>query len=154
MPKDPLVRATSFPCHCPISELFFIHMEREELVQKAVKAATYAYAPYSNFPVGAAVLTTCGKVFSGCNVENASYGLSLCAERVALTKAISDGYKEFETLAVSVPKGGSPCGACRQFILEFGTAIKIVLADENGLILNEYESKDLLPDAFGPHSLS
>ncbi|HHY59602.1 MAG TPA: cytidine deaminase, partial [Clostridia bacterium] len=91
-------------------------MTYEDLLAAAQEASRRAYAPYSRFPVGAALLTADGQVFTGCNVENASYGLTICAERVAVAKAVSEGYKDFQALAVwaATEEPVSPCGACRQ----------------------------------------
>ena len=129
-------------------------MNTQELLQLASQARNMAYAPYSKFQVGAALLSTDGDVFSGCNVENASYGLSICAERVAIFKAVSEGVKSFSAIAISVPNGGSPCGACRQVLNEFNPNLKIYLGDENGSLIREISLKHLLPDAFGPENLS
>jgi len=122
--------------------------EQERLLQEAVKARDKAYAPYSQFKVGAAVLTGTGKVFTGCNVENASYGLTVCAERVAIFKAISEGETAIRALAAVSGPGASMCGACRQVLREFGDDISVFLGDPTG----RYRSvsiKDLLPGAFG-----
>ena len=123
-----------------------------ELLQTAVKAAEHAYAPYSNFRVGAAVLTASGKVFTGCNVENASYGLALCAERTALAKALSHGEREFVGLAVACVDAAPgrelsetmPCGACRQWIQELAPNAEILVAGVEG----SFHIGDLLPYAF------
>ena len=124
----------------------------EELVALATKARAKAYAPYSRFSVGAALRTTSGRVYTGCNVENASYGLSICAERVAVFKAVCDQEREFETLAVVSDSMASPCGACRQVLAEFGLDITVVIADlEAGRQV--LTVADLLPSAFVPASL-
>jgi cytidine deaminase len=102
------------------------------LIEVASNVRRNAYAPYSGYRVGAALLTVSGAVYAGCNVENASYGLSICAERSAAVKAISEGDGEFEAIAVVTDDGGSPCGACRQFLREFGEDIVIILADIQG----------------------
>jgi len=128
-------------------------MTKEKLLQEAVKVAQNAYAPYSKFPVGAALLTKTGEVFTGCNVENASYGLTNCAERVAIGKAISEGYRDFSAMALSLNGGGSPCGACRQVLNEFAPELIIYLGDEQGTLVQETTIATLLPDAFGPKSL-
>jgi cytidine deaminase len=104
--------------------------ECKSLIEKAEKARENAYVPYSDFKVGAAVLTVDGQVFTGCNVETASFGGTICAERTAMVKAISSGYKSFKAIAV-VGKEGSftyPCGICRQFIVEFGMNIEVIVA--------------------------
>src|SRR5689334_20234481 len=93
--------------------------QREQLVQAAVAAARLAYAPYSNYPVGAALQSADGTIFTGCNVENAAYPAGICAERTALVKAVSEGHQQFTALAVATKNSGSPCGICRQMLNEF-----------------------------------
>ena len=127
-------------------------MNHQQLMQEAIAARQKAYAPYSKFHVGAALLTGDGKVFHGCNVENASYGLCNCAERTALFAAIAAGYKpgEFRTLAVvgDTPGPIAPCGACRQVIIELGSpALEVVLTNLKGAI-EVTSAKALLPGAF------
>ena len=95
----------------------------EKLVSAAIVARKNAYAPYSNFQVGAALLTADQTIFTGCNVENASYGLAICAERTAICKAVSEGQQEFQAIAIATVPLATPCGACRQFIVEFGTCL-------------------------------
>lgn len=123
-------------------------MSEKELIEKAIEAMRRAYAPYSNFKVGAALLTKSGKVFVGCNVENASFGLSVCAERVAMFTAVAAGETQFEKLVVvantSYPV--SPCGACRQVMSEFGD-FEVILANTNGDTVKTRVS-ELLPYAF------
>ena len=127
-----------------------------ELLALARAAAGRAYVPYSGFPVGAAVLVEDGSIHTGCNVENASYGLAICAERVAATAAVSSGHRQIIAIAVSAPKvpRTTPCGACRQFLNEFrpGTTDMLIILDdrESGepVVLEE-----LLPRAFGPRNL-
>lgn len=128
-------------------------MSPKELLQLAAEARNAAYAPYSQFHVGAALLAENGEVFTGCNVENASYGLSNCAERTAVFKAVSEGVKTFTTIAIAVPGGGSPCGACRQVLNEFNPSLKILIGDENGSLIRETSIGTLLPDAFGSENL-
>jgi len=129
-------------------------MTDQELINLAVAAREFAYAPYSKFFVGAAILGESGKVYSGCNIENASYGLTNCAERVAIANAISQAESSFALLAISVKGGGSPCGACRQVINEFCPAsMRVLMADENGILVKEMSLGELLPDSFGPESL-
>ena len=123
-----------------------------ELIAMARQARKQAYAPYSGFTVGAALRTVSGHVYTGCNVENASYGLSICAERVAVSKAVSEGDLNFETLAVVSETMASPCGACRQVLAEFGLDTKVVIGDlESGREI--YSVGDLLPAAFTPARL-
>jgi len=121
----------------------------DKLIAEAKMAREKAYAPYSNFKVGAAVLTIDGKIFTGCNVENSSYGLSICAERAAIFNAVSSGYKEFTKIAVVTDSDtpSSPCGACRQVIFEFGDDIEVIMANLKGEIKIEKIS-ELLKDGF------
>ncbi|MCD4818879.1 MAG: cytidine deaminase [Candidatus Cloacimonetes bacterium] len=120
----------------------------KELIKIAKKVSQNAHAPYSNFKVGAALITKSGKIFSGCNVENASYGLTMCAERVAIFKAVSEGFKEFIEMVIYVDSDTlfSPCGACRQVIAEFSSDIKITIFSNKEQI--ETTIKELLPLAF------
>ena len=125
---------------------------REELVAQAMQARERAYAPYSNYTVGAALLGKSGRVFTGCNVENALYPLCTCAERTAVVKAVSEGEREFVALAVATKNGGSPCGSCRQTLREFGEDIAVVIADDSGAY-RETTVAELLPDSFGSEDL-
>jgi cytidine deaminase len=127
-------------------------MDPADLVRRAVEARSRAYAPYSGYPVGAAVVTTSGNVFTGCNVENASFGLTVCAERVAILKAVSEGDTGVAALAVVAPGGASMCGACRQVLHEFGPSAKVYLADPSGSF-RETDAKAVLPDAFDGRGL-
>jgi len=121
----------------------------EKLIHAAEEARKRAYAPYSKFKVGAAVLTFEGKIFTGCNIENASFGLSICAERVAIFKAISEGYSRFKAIAIigDTNQPCTPCGACRQVILEFGEDIKVVMSNMKGKVAIKRIDK-LLSQAF------
>ena len=118
-----------------------------DLVQTAIGMRDKARAPYSEYKVGAAVETIDGKIIGGCNVENACYPLSNCAEQTALFTAIAEGEFQFKAIAVSTENGGFPCGACRQVIWELCGDIPVYICDKNRL-LNETTSKDLLPNAF------
>jgi cytidine deaminase len=118
-----------------------------KLIQKAEKAQKNAHAPYSNYKVGAAVLTENNKIIVGCNVESSSYGLTCCAERTALYSAIAQGHNDFKELAIITENGGSPCGACRQVIWDLCGNIPIYIADNDGSVV-ETTSKELLPIAF------
>ena len=124
-------------------------MDPENLIKLATEARENAYAPYSNFKVGAALLTSDGRVFTGCNVENATYGLTVCAERVALWKAVSEGEREF--VAVAVVADGehppSPCGACRQLLWEFSGDVEVITANLRGA-RQSYHLSELLPHPF------
>lgn len=129
--------------------------DKEKLILRAREARELAYAPYSHYQVGAAVLTADGQVFSGSNVENAAYPSSLCAERVAIFKAVSEGHRALQAIAVVTSNGGSPCGGCRQVMREFGGKQMVVLiADESGALLEEYTLDQLLPRSFGPEELA
>ena len=124
--------------------------QTEKLIELAAGARDAAYAPYSKYHVGASLLTKSGTWFTGCNVENASYGLCFCAERTAIVKAVSEGETEFEAIAVATADGGSPCGACRQFIAEFcGPEMIVIIHDVSSPATDvRYTLDDLLPNAF------
>ena len=123
-------------------------MENEDLMKLAQDAAQNAYAPYSRFFVGAALLSKSSRIYTGCNVENASFGATICAERTAVVKAISAGEREFEKIAVYSKNAGSvPCGICRQFLAEFSPEMSVVYKDKEGN-LKEKKLEELLPDAF------
>lgn len=124
----------------------------EHLVRLARLARDAAYAPYSGFTVGAALLTASGRIFTGGNVENASYGLSVCAERVAIWRAIAEGERDFLALAVVTGNAGSPCGACRQVMAEFALNMTVIIADQER-VRTIRAVADLLPDAFTPADL-
>jgi cytidine deaminase len=123
-----------------------------ELLEAAAQAQKMAYAPYSRFAVGAALLAADGTIYTGCNVENASYGLGICAERNAIAHAVSCGAKQFTAVAVVTENGVTPCGACRQVLAEFAPGMTVYVADTRG---NQrvYSLAELLPDAFGPGHL-
>ena len=125
---------------------------KDSVVKEAMAMRKQAVAPYSNYTVGAAVLTKSGEIIGGCNVESSSYGLTCCAERIAIYNALSAGHKKFTALAVATDNGGKPCGACRQVIWDICGDIKIYTVDGDGNIL-ETTSADLLPDAFGEDML-
>jgi cytidine deaminase len=127
--------------------------ERRLLIDLAIEARRRAYAPYSNYQVGAALRTKSGRVFTGCNVENAAYPTGMCAERVAVFKAVSEGEREFEVLAVVTSNGGSPCGGCRQVLAEFGLDTLVLIADGHGRLVKEISVGGLLPGAFTPKDL-
>lgn len=144
--------------------VIFLENEKDviqDLIRRAMKAREYSYSPYSNFSVGAAILSESGKIYTGCNIESASYTPTICAERVALFKAVSEGERKFKMLAlVGGPKNEekkteeivSPCGVCRQMLYEFGKDLKVVMADNE----EKYEIRmleELLPYGFGPDNL-
>lgn len=128
------------------------NMDQEALASAARDARTMAYAPYSKYQVGAALLTASGKIFTGCNVENATYPATICAERVAITKAISEGERDFVAIAVATSTGGTPCGICRQVMSEFAPDMLVVIVDPHRIVA-EYSVSDLLPDSFSRHHL-
>lgn len=127
--------------------------ERQFLIDLANEARRRAYAPYSNYAVGAALRTTSGRVFTGVNVENAAYPATMCAERVAVFKAVSEGERSFDVLAVATPNGAPPCGGCRQVLAEFGMETLVLIADGDGRLLQQTTVADLLPAAFTPDHL-
>lgn len=127
--------------------------QKELLVNSAVEAQKWAYAPYSNYPVGAALLTSSGKVYDGVNVENAAYPTTICAERVAVFKAVSEGERDIAAIAIVSSNAGSPCGSCRQVLAEFGRDTLVLIANDKGEIETETTLRDLLPGAFGPEDL-
>lgn len=120
-------------------------MDRERLIELAREVRRHAYAPYSNFRVGAALLGASGQVYTGCNVENISYGLTVCAERVALFKAVSEGEREFRAIAVVTDNAASPCGACRQVLSEFGRDMEVIIAQDGCEGYEILSLSDLLP---------
>jgi cytidine deaminase len=127
----------------------------QDLIDMARKARELAYAPYSRFPVGAALLGRSGRVYLGANVENAAYPLTTCAERAAVVKAVSEGEKEFEAIAVMTATGATPCGACRQILREFSDAagtLRVIVADTTGHA-RTFTIAELLPEGFTPDQL-
>lgn len=125
---------------------------RAALIASAREARRRSYAPYSNYRVGAALLAESGRIYQGVNVENAAYPSSMCAERTAIFKAVSEGERAFHALAVVTRNGGSPCGACRQVLSEFGLDTLVIVADLEGNFV-EKRLDDWLPGAFGPGDL-
>jgi cytidine deaminase len=124
-------------------------IQRHQLIDTAIAMRGRAHAPYSHFRVGAAVLAASGRIFGGCNVENASYGLTLCAERVALVSAVAGGETEFVAMAVATSGGASPCGACRQFAAEFRGDLPVLIVDaDHPDQVREANLAELLPDQF------
>ncbi len=122
-------------------------------IDRALAASENAYAPYSNYPVGAVLVTPDGEVFSGCNVENAAYPAGICAERTALVKAVSEGQRQFETIVIATKNGGTPCGMCRQMLYEFAPNLRVVCVDGHGEIMLDTPLDQLLLHGFGPASL-
>lgn len=131
-------------------------VDEAALVETASRARELAYAPYSNFRVGAALLAEDGRVFTGANVENAAYGSTLCAERVAMPAAVAAGARKFSALAVVGDGDGptTPCGACRQVLFEFAPDLVVIAGGADGATARYVLGRDLLPDGFGPVRLS
>ena len=127
--------------------------QKINLVKIASQARKWAYAPYSNYQVGAAVLTDSNRIYDGVNIENAAFPVTICAERTAIFKAVSNGERNFQAVAVVTKDGGTPCGSCRQVMTEFSPEMLVILADEKGKITSENKVSDLLPGAFGAESL-
>lgn len=127
--------------------------EKEKLIQIALEVRRQAYAPYSQYPVGAALLAASGRIYDGVNVENAAFPVTICAERVAVFKAVSEGEREFTAIVVATVNGGMPCGSCRQVLAEFGLQTLVIIANTEGKIVNETTIGELLPGAFRPQDL-
>jgi len=125
-----------------------------ELVKLAAEARSKAYAPYSEYPVGAALRTESGNVFTGVNVENAAFPLSMCAERSAVFSAVTAGEKEFQAVAVATRNGGAPCGSCRQVLSEFGLETRVLIANQDQEVLKVTTVGELLPGQFGGDDLA
>jgi len=117
------------------------------LIQAALDARERAYAPFSKFYVGAALETTTGEIFAGCNVENSSYGLTICAERFAVGAAVAAGHREFKRVIVAADSKASPCGACRQVLAEFGN-LEVIMVDPQGTVTHTRQLDELLPEQF------
>jgi cytidine deaminase len=123
------------------------------LIETAIKMAHIAYAPYSNYLVGAVLRSTDGQLFTGCNVENAAYPATICGERTALVKAVSEGQREFNLIVVATVNAGAPCGHCRQMLYEFAPTLRVVGVDFDGKVHLDTSLDELLPTGFGPSSL-
>lgn len=124
----------------------------DNLLKSAIEARENSYSPYSHYKVGAALLTTSGKTFTGCNIENAAYTPSNCAERTAIFKAVSEGERDFAAIAVATSNGVAPCGVCRQVMREFAPNLTVILGNIEGNY-RVVSLTDLLPDSFGPENL-
>lgn len=127
--------------------------QRKKLIETALEVRNRAYAPYSKYNVGAALLSSTGKVYSGVNVENAAYPTSICAERVAVFNAVTHGERDFIAIAVATNNGGTPCGSCRQVLSEFGLDILVLVVDSTGTVKQEAPLEYFLPGAFTPSDL-
>ena len=126
---------------------------KKKLIETALSMHSKAYVPYSHYPVGAALLTKSGKIFTGCNIENASFPVTVCGERVAMFKAVSEGCRDFDMIVIATRDGGSPCGACRQVMAEFALDMTVITCDDQGRITAEMTVAELLPGAFTPEHL-
>ncbi|MGJ3238121.1 MAG: cytidine deaminase [Anaerolineae bacterium] len=122
-------------------------------IERAIATAENAYVPYSKYPVGAVLVGENEDMFTGCNVENASYPASICAERTALVKAVSEGMRRFSCIVVATENGGSPCGICRQMLYEFSPTMRVVCVTFEGDVTLDMTLNELLPTGFGPESL-
>jgi cytidine deaminase len=131
----------------------FTMTDLSTLIQHAITASRNAYVPYSHYHVGAALLARDGRIFTGCNVENASYPVCICGERTALVKAVSEGAREFETLVVATLNGGTPCGVCRQMLYEFAPDLRVVIVDFDGKVYHDVRLHELLAHGFRPEDL-
>jgi cytidine deaminase len=127
--------------------------QRQSLIQRALQVRQFAYAPYSHYAVGAALLSPDGRIFVGANVENAAYPTGMCAERVAVFTAVTAGVRQFTAVAVATANGGMPCGSCRQVLAEFGLDTLVLIVNETGSLVTEVTLEDLLPGAFLPKHL-
>lgn len=123
------------------------------LIGKAIAASRNAYVPYSNYRVGAALLSTDSNVYTGCNVENSAYPAGICAERTAIVKAVSEGVQNFKTIVVATKNGGSPCGICRQVMNEFAPNMRVVMVNFEGAIVIDTTVEGLLPHGFSKDKL-
>jgi cytidine deaminase len=127
--------------------------QKAELIERALAIRANSYAPYSKYAVGAALLSKSGQVYEGVNIENASYPLSICAERSAIFSAVSEGEREFNVIVIATENGGSPCGACRQVMAEFGLDMRVITVDHEGKVVLDTTVEGLLPEAFQPEDL-
>lgn len=126
---------------------------QQKIIERAVNVRQWAYAPYSKYLVGAALLTSSGKIYEGVNIENAAYPTGICAERVAIFKAVSEGEREFVAIAVATENGGSPCGSCRQVMAEFGLSTRVLVVNDKGDLMMDTTVAGFLPQAFTPDQL-
>ena len=126
---------------------------KKALIDLGNEARQRAYVPYSKYRVGAALLGKSGRIYTGVNIENAAYPVTVCAERVAVFKAVSEGEKQFDAISVVTDNGGSPCGSCRQVLAEFGLDTVVLIADGDGNLMQETTVRELLPGAFTPKDL-
>lgn len=123
--------------------------QRDEMIRRAREARAKAYAPYSGYAVGAAVMAGSGRLYAGANVENAAYPSGVCAERAAVFTAVSEGERQIVAVVVATENGGTPCGSCRQVLSEFGAEAEVLLVDATGHVVSQTTVAKLLPQAFG-----
>lgn len=126
---------------------------RNELIERALNTRSFSYSPYSHYAVSAALLTESGKIYTGVNIENSAYPTSICAERVAIFKAVSEGERSFTAIAIATDNGGSPCGSCRQVMAEFSPQLQVIVVDDTGRVHLDAPLEELLPHAFTPDDL-
>lgn len=126
---------------------------KNKLISLAVKIRANAYAPYSKYKVGAALIAKSGKIYTGVNVESAAYPSGICAERTAIFSAVTAGERKFDAIVVATENGGFPCGACRQVMAEFGLDLLVIMVNNKGVITQESSLRELLPSAFTPDLL-
>ena len=126
---------------------------RQKLIDLALQARQWSYSPYSHYAVGASLVTGSGKIYDGVNIENAAYPTGICAERVAIFKAVSEGEREFTAIVIATENGGSPCGSCRQVLAEFGLDTQVIVVDASGKVHMDTTLAELLPGAFTPNDL-
>lgn len=126
---------------------------QKQLIETAIQVRQWSYAPYSKYKVGASLLTASGKIYDGVNIENAAFPTGICAERVAIFKAVSEGERDFIALVCATENGGTPCGSCRQVMAEFSLDMRVLIVDESGKIHMETTVDGLLPGAFTPEDL-
>lgn len=127
--------------------------DMKTLIAMAITASDNAYVPYSNYRVGALLRSMDGRLFTGCNIENASYPASICAERTALVKAVSDGAQSFDLMIVATRNGGEPCGICRQMVSEFASTMRVLIVTFAGDVVLDTSMAELLPHSFTPADL-
>jgi cytidine deaminase len=137
-----------------MSQFVLTSQQVAQLIETSIQARERAYAPYSKYKVGAALLGANGEVFTGCNVENVAYPACICAERTAVVKAVSEGVLNFAAIAVVTTDGGTPCGECRQVLSEFSPSLQVIVATTDGVILIDKPLAELLPAGFNAASLT
>ena len=125
----------------------------QALIHAAIQATEHAYIPYSHYPVGAALRAADGTVYTGCNIENAAYPATICGERTALVKAVSEGQRQFDVIAIATKNAGTPCGMCRQMLFEFAPDLRVITVTLAGEVAHDLPLRELLLHGFGPGDL-